>query len=235
MAAPGWYTDENDNRFARWWDGSRWTDHVRPAGTPDPPLDTGVPVGTAEVVRLSHKALEVVGDGRRISIRGKVFDLGTVDRVAYIATRRKVNGSYMGTAFSLSLGQGDTKEQFIVDSGWRDKQLEEYREAWNALVDMVEATASPRIAEQAVATIGAGGNVRYTNVVVGPQGLQARRPLASLVPWGEVLGTKPDGVGNLRVLVRGRSAKPKMKFLVPLGGWNTVVLPRVVARLATGP
>lgn len=30
MPAPGWYPDNHNPAFARWWDGARWTDHTRP-------------------------------------------------------------------------------------------------------------------------------------------------------------------------------------------------------------
>ncbi|MEV5542175.1 DUF2510 domain-containing protein [Saccharopolyspora shandongensis] len=28
---PGWYPDQADQRYVRWWDGQQWTQHVRPA------------------------------------------------------------------------------------------------------------------------------------------------------------------------------------------------------------
>jgi hypothetical protein len=30
MPAPGWYPDNHNPAYARWWDGARWTDHARP-------------------------------------------------------------------------------------------------------------------------------------------------------------------------------------------------------------
>ena len=29
-AAPGWYTDQNDAALVRFWNGSAWSDHVKP-------------------------------------------------------------------------------------------------------------------------------------------------------------------------------------------------------------
>jgi hypothetical protein len=43
VAAPGWYTDKQDPRLARWYDGASWTDHTvviaewAGRGTPPPP------------------------------------------------------------------------------------------------------------------------------------------------------------------------------------------------------
>ena len=31
MPAPGWYPDNHNSAFVRWWDGARWTDHARPS------------------------------------------------------------------------------------------------------------------------------------------------------------------------------------------------------------
>jgi hypothetical protein len=30
MPAPGWYPDQYDQRFSRWWDGRSWTQHLQP-------------------------------------------------------------------------------------------------------------------------------------------------------------------------------------------------------------
>ncbi|GAA4611888.1 phospholipid scramblase-related protein [Saccharopolyspora hordei] len=34
---PGWYPDQADPRYVRWWDGRQWTPHVQPAQQPAPP------------------------------------------------------------------------------------------------------------------------------------------------------------------------------------------------------
>ncbi|MGI8309645.1 phospholipid scramblase-related protein [Saccharopolyspora hattusasensis] len=31
---PGWYPDQTDQRYVRWWDGRQWTQHVQPAQQP---------------------------------------------------------------------------------------------------------------------------------------------------------------------------------------------------------
>lgn len=31
---PGWYPDQADQRYVRWWDGRQWTQHVQPARRP---------------------------------------------------------------------------------------------------------------------------------------------------------------------------------------------------------
>ena len=34
---PGWYPDQADPRYVRWWDGRQWTPHVQPAQPQQPP------------------------------------------------------------------------------------------------------------------------------------------------------------------------------------------------------
>ena len=35
MAAPGWYPDNHNPAFVRWWDGTRWTEHTQPTHLSD--------------------------------------------------------------------------------------------------------------------------------------------------------------------------------------------------------
>lgn len=37
-APAGWYADTNQPGTERWWDGQAWTEHIRPAATPPPPV-----------------------------------------------------------------------------------------------------------------------------------------------------------------------------------------------------
>ncbi len=46
----GWYPDPAGSQALRWWDGTRWTEHVSQAATPtqasaDPTMQWQVPVG----------------------------------------------------------------------------------------------------------------------------------------------------------------------------------------------
>lgn len=38
MIAPGWYSDPQDGRLLRWWDGSQWTAHVQETAAPAHPV-----------------------------------------------------------------------------------------------------------------------------------------------------------------------------------------------------
>lgn len=186
---------------------------------------------TFEPLHMVNRKLEIVADQHRIAFHGKEFSLAAVDRIAYSSTRLRVNGSYMGTSFHLRIGQGPTWSQFMLDSGWKDGRLEDFTQFWARLVDLLEATACPRIADRLVASVVAGNDETFGGVVVGPAGVRAKRPLAKVVPWNDVMGTRFDGRGNIQVLVQaGRSAKVKPRFMAGTSQWNSVVLPRVIAR-----
>ena len=184
------------------------------------------------MIRINvSKKLEVVGDARQIAFKGHAFDLDAVDRVAFWSVALRVNGSYMGTSFWVKLSQGKLADQFVLDSKSHDRRLEEFRSAWYGLVELLEARVCPRIGEEAIATINAGGTAAFGPIIAGPDGLRARRPLARVIPWSEVAGTTVDNQG-MHVLVRRNGSEPKAKLLAGLAQWNTVVLPRVVDRLA---
>lgn len=183
---------------------------------------------------MTVRALEIIGDANRIAFRGKEFSLAAVDRVAYRSVASRVNGAYMGTSFLLKLAQGSTHDMFLLDGGSRDKRLDEFRAAWTGLVDLVEAHATPRIAANAVATIGGGGTVAFGSIVAGPDGVKAKRPLAKVIPWSEITGTEISNIGLMQVSVRRDNGSTKAKLSAGLDQWNTVVLPQVVAHLARG-
>jgi hypothetical protein len=185
-------------------------------------------------IRIQHRGLQVVGNEQAISFHGETFPLAEVDRVAYRAVASRVNGAYMGTSFWLRLGRPGKTSQFMLDGGSRDKRLDEFQAAWSGLVDLVEAAVCPRLAQQAVTTISAGGTVTYGSIVAGPDGVKARRPLAKTIPWADVTGTQVNNVGIMQVLVRQSGGKTKGKLSAGLDQWNTVVLPRVVRHLARG-
>lgn len=49
MSQPGWYPDPGGSAAVRWWDGTRWTEHL---GPPPPPVGPGLPGGPMDPRRL---------------------------------------------------------------------------------------------------------------------------------------------------------------------------------------
>ncbi|HEY8546018.1 MAG TPA: hypothetical protein VIL36_13260 [Acidimicrobiales bacterium] len=183
-------------------------------------------------LHIVDRKLEVVADRHRIACKRSEFPLTAIDRVAYQATVHRLNGAYMGTAFTVKLGAGDRHDTFILDSGSKDGRLDEFRAFWEGVVDLLETWVCPRIAEQAVHTIAGGGRVSFGGIVAGPHGLRSKAPLARTIPWTDVVGTEVERVGYLRLQVRNGSGRTKARLRAGLLQWNTVVLPRVVAAFA---
>jgi hypothetical protein len=222
MTSAGWYPDDNGD--VRWWDGERWTEHLQQPSQQ----------GADGEIRLTVKSLEIVGNAERIAFRGKEFSLAEVDRVAYRGVANRLNGAYMGTTFLLKLGQGGTHDMVFLDGGRKDQRLDEMRAAWNGLVDLVEAHASPRIVANAVATIRGGGTVTFGGIVAGPDGVKAKRPLAKVIGWSEISGAEVNNLGLMQILVHRDNGSTKGKMTSGLDQWNTVLLPRVVAHFTSG-
>jgi hypothetical protein len=87
MPPPGWYPDQYDQRFSRWWDGRGWTQHVQPnpAVPQPPPQPSGAePLLTLPVIVMKKEYLDTGGvfngfaceildeAGTRIGTLGKV-------------------------------------------------------------------------------------------------------------------------------------------------------------------
>ncbi|MFE3326382.1 DUF2510 domain-containing protein [Streptomyces sp. NPDC059176] len=63
---PGWYQDPGTPTVERWWDGTAWTGHIRPAGTARPPAPVAEPgggnsVGKGGLVALVTAATVLAG------------------------------------------------------------------------------------------------------------------------------------------------------------------------------
>jgi hypothetical protein len=136
------------------------------------------------------------------------------------------------------VAHGDSKHIFMFDAYRRGTELDDRREIWNRLVALLENTACPRIARNAVVAISAGETVVFgappaSRIEADAEGLRPRRPLARTLPWSDVAGAEPRE-GQVRVFsARERAAGTNPKLSIDMSGWNAVILPRVVAQLAT--
>jgi uncharacterized RDD family membrane protein YckC len=89
---PGWYPDPSGQPAQRWWDGTRWTEHV---GTP-PPLVAALPL-----VVLGSGTAELAGWWRRLG--GYALDIAMVD-VAILIVDRLIRAADVALRAPLSPG-----------------------------------------------------------------------------------------------------------------------------------
>ncbi|CAG7613408.1 hypothetical protein [Actinacidiphila bryophytorum] len=184
-------------------------------------------------IRLRHAKRELVAGQDGITIGGHEFPLHLVDRVVYRAATRINQASYV-----IGLAQGARTHTFAFTAYRKGTELEDAAVTWRRLVDLLESTVCPRIAESAVRTVSAGttvtfGGPRSSRVDVSPEGVRPRRPFARTIPWARV--TTADLAGGLaRVWAAGADGTPARKpaLCIDMTGWNAVVLPRVVRHFA---
>jgi hypothetical protein len=178
--------------------------------------------GSGEL-RVSSGGRTLAAAGDVIAIGDRVFRLAEVDRVAYNAAARLHRASY-----SLGLARGPVRCRFGFDAFHRGSELEDARETWRRLVELVESAACPRIALTMAEAIAAGETARFgggghPRIDADAEGLRGHRWFAGKVPWGRVLGSDLRA-GQVRVWTGG----PEPGLVTGMAGWNAVVLPRVV-------
>ncbi|MGW5720276.1 hypothetical protein ACWEVP_29195 [Amycolatopsis sp. NPDC003865] len=180
--------------------------------------------GSGEIlVSSGGRTLAAAGDV--IVIGDRVFRLAEVDRVAYDAAARPRQASY-----ALGLAHGAVRSRFVFDA-FGSHELEDARETWRRLVELVESAACPRIARAAVDAITSGatarfGGGRYRRIDADAGGLRRWGWFAPKVPWAGVLGTDLRA-GQVRVWTGG----PEPELVTAMAGWNAVVLPRVIGMM----
>lgn len=185
--------------------------------------------GSGELrVRSGGRALVAAGDA--ISIGARVFRLADVDRVAYYAAARTNQACY-----SIGLAVGESKSRFAFDAFRRGTEFDDARETWRRLVELLETTVCPRIADTSVRAISAGETVNFGGAL-GPRidadadGLRYYELRTKKVPWPEITDVDMRE-GQVRVWTSG-GAKPAIA--IGMFGWNAVVLPRVVTVIGRG-
>ena len=186
--------------------------------------------GSGEL-RIHSGGRALVAAGEVISIGDRSFRLSEVDRVAYHAAARINQASY-----SIGLAVGENKSRFAFDAFRRGTEMQDARETWRRLVELLEAVACPRIAEAAVAEISGGETVKFGGALsprldADAEGLRRYELFARKVLWAEITGTDMRE-GQVRVWTAESGSKPAIA--IGMFGWNAVVLPRVVSLIGRG-
>lgn len=186
-------------------------------------FSTAAPVPSSGELRIRWRRHELVAGSSVITVDDQTFDLTRVDRIAY-HTASRINVA----TYAIRLGQGDKTCYFMYDAYRRDTEMDDARNMWTGVVDLLEHAVSPRLANDAIHAVLSGQTVRFgTSIVADAEGLRLRRPFAKTVPWGRL--TAADLVlGNVRVWTDDSAGGKKPKMTTGMAGWNAVVLPRVI-------
>lgn len=180
-----------------------------------------------ELTATNHK-LTLAATPQGFTINDVDFACDSIDRACHWATIKRLNGAYQGTDFWLKLQQGDTEKYFFTQSGSKDQRLQECQDWWYPVGQLLADQVYPRLMASVQRSIDAGESVRFGSVAVDRRGIRARRPLARVVPWANIVGTTVD-LDFMRIVVRDSSTtEPKRKFLIGLAEWDVGLLPRLV-------
>jgi hypothetical protein len=161
-------------------------------------------------------------------VDGKRFDLSKVDRVAYHAA-----SSPNLVRYGIRLGQGATKCYFLYDAYKRGTEMEDAATNWRSIVGLLQQTACPRLAIEASLAIKGGQQIRIGNdILASAEGLRRRRLFAKTVPWSLI--TSADfHRGNVRVWTVGSVGSNRPEMITAMGGWNAVIMPRLIQLMAS--
>jgi hypothetical protein len=167
---------------------------------------------------------ELIATSDVITIDGADFRLDAVDRVGY-----HVLSQMHVTSHVISLGEGRQQRQFMSDVYGDRTQLDDARRYWNAVVDLLEHKTTARLADEAVRSVLSGQTVRFgTSIVAELGGLRRRRPFATTLPWDRML-LADITAEKVRVWSDDTPDRKRPKMWTAAGGWNAVLLPRVIA------
>lgn len=186
----------------------------------------------------TRKAVLTMTEGG-LDISGVRFSWPEVDRVRYSAVDRHINGGYMGTTFTIAVGNAAKKKMtFMLDSGTTgalktkvDHERRERNKAeWIKAVEILEDRVCVPLIATTVTTVLQGGSTEMGGLTLDPRGVHKAGLFSKSVGWREVAGTEVRHP-YFRVLVRAGD-KTKKGLEIPNVAWNVVLLPRVIKVLS---
>jgi hypothetical protein len=168
----------------------------------------------------------------------EVYRWDSVTRIRYAVAQQRVNGAYMGTQFTIELGDAIRRSRFLMNAGLQGRLLsrvdeqghDEMLSRWRAAVGIIEQQAGQRLVTQAVGAVLQGGEVTISRLRFDRAGVHKRGLFGTTtVRWPEVAGSETKH-RYFRVLARaGTGAKARIQ--VPEGHWNQVLVPRIIEAL----
>jgi hypothetical protein len=167
-------------------------------------------------------------------VSGSTIGWDEIDRVRYLAVDSHVNGSYLGTAYTVAVGTAAKKHlSFTLNSGTTGalkskvdhERRERNRVEWSRAVELVEERAGLRIMTDAAAAVLNGVAVDFAGLRLDRQGIHKRGLFSKTVEWADLTGT--EVVNHFIHIRRGT----RSVIQVPRHAWNAVLLGRVVSTL----
>jgi hypothetical protein len=174
-----------------------------------------------------------------LDISGVSFSWPEIDRVRYSAVDRHINGGYMGTTFTIAVGNAAKKNMtFMLDSGTTgalktkiDHERRDRNKAeWIKAVEILEDRVCVPLIASTVTTVLQGGSAEMGGLTLDPRGVHKGGLFSKSIAWPEVAGTEVRHP-YFRVLIRAGN-KTKKGLEIPQVGWNVVLLPRVIKLLS---
>jgi len=199
---------------------------------------TGVLLQVQAVPGNTKKAVLTMTDAG-LDVSGVGLSWPEIDRVRYSAVDRHINGSYMGTTFTIAVGNAAKKQvTFMLDSGTTgalktkiDHERRDRNKAeWIRAVEILEDRVCVPLIAATVTTVLQGGSAEMAGLTLDPRGVHKGGLFSKSVAWGDFAGTEVRHP-YLRVLIRA-GEKTKKGLEIPNAGWNVVLLPRAIRMLS---
>jgi hypothetical protein len=174
-----------------------------------------------------------------LDVSGTSFGWAEIDRVQYSAVDRYVNGAYLGTTFTIKVGNAAKKKVwFTLNSGMTGplktqidyQRRDRNRAEWVKAVEILDRCVSIRLIMDAVTTLRGGGTIEFAGLRLDPQGIHKSGLLRTKsVAWNDISGTETRSE-YLCIFSKARG-RVKNAIQRELDGWNVVLLPRVITAM----
>jgi hypothetical protein len=159
VAQAGWYADPYGGGGHRWWDGTKWTEHVN-----------ATPVAAAgPVLHKKRFGVELHADAHAIRWDGTTIELTKAEFVGYTATPGAVSGrSEIDYHFEIGFFPVNEAPGLAFDETGAGG--DEPPSDWRFLVDLARTYVEPRLLRQFLAAIEAGQTVDVGKVQINRNG-----------------------------------------------------------------